>query len=509
MRSRALIGLLTALAVSASGLMISAPAQAASLTAAGLSVAAETDVMAAAPSRLSSASVASSTIAPLPRGTLRLAGADRYSTAIQVAKQYSAGVPAVFVATGSNFPDALSAAAAASLVGGPLLLTPTTSLPRAVADEIRRLQPERIFVIGGTGAVSNAVLRALKGIAPATRLGADDRYSTGLKIVSTAFTAADTAFIATGRSFPDALAATGAAGAMGSPVILVDGALSAVSQSTIRELDRLGVQNVQIAGGTGAVSTGIERQLRQRYDVTRYGGGDRYTTAALINDAFFSAGSTDTMFLATGTNFPDALAGAALAGRLGAPLYVTSAACVPDSVRNSIASLGAAKRVVMGGTSVVSDAAVKNTGCLASAAPTIAGSAKVASTLTARPGAWTAGTSFSYQWLANGAVISGATGASFTIANAQAGKRISVKVTGSRSGYTTVSRVSAATANVAYPSQTTPSGWNCPDWAPIKGNASSMIYHVKGGQFYDRTNPEECFATEKAARDAGYRKSQR
>jgi hypothetical protein len=53
-----------------------------------------------------------------------------------------------------------------------------------------------------------------------------------------------------------------------------------------------------------------------------------------------------------------------------------------------------------------------------------------------------------------------------------------------------------------------PAGGDCPNEAPIKGNQSG-IYHVPGGQFYDRTNAEECFASESAAQDAGYRKSQR
>lgn len=62
------------------------------------------------------------------------------------------------------------------------------------------------------------------------------------------------------------------------------------------------------------------------------------------------------------------------------------------------------------------------------------------------------------------------------------------------------------------PRSVAPSGTNCPSSHPIKGNHSSSgeyIYHVRGGQFYDRTNPEECFATESDARAAGYRKSQR
>ncbi len=442
-------------------------------------------------------------------GVTRLAGDDRYATAIQVSRQYAPNVPAVFVATGTNFPDALSAAAAASLIGGPLLLTPSATLPAAVANEINRLRPAKIYVLSGTGAVSAQTFNALRSIAPTTRLGKADRYTTGLHIVDSLFRTADTAFIATGRSFPDALAATGAAGAIGAPVILVDGARSSVPSAVVKSLQRLGVSKVVIAGGPGAVSSGIQNQLARAYSVTRSGGSDRYETAALVNSRFFPAGASDTAFLATGLNFPDALAGAALAGTVGAPLFVTAPTCVPASVRPTIAGFRASKTLVLGGTSVVSNAAAKNTGCLASAVPTVSGTTKVHNTLTARPGAWTAGTSYTYQWYASGAAIAGATGTSLKLGTAQAGKKISVKVTGRKSGYTTVTRTSAATAKIGYPASTTPTSKTCPSWARIKGNASSMIYHVPGGQYYDRTVPEECFSTEAAARAAGYRASKR
>ncbi|MFC8302977.1 hypothetical protein ACFUCV_04740 [Specibacter sp. NPDC057265] len=51
------------------------------------------------------------------------------------------------------------------------------------------------------------------------------------------------------------------------------------------------------------------------------------------------------------------------------------------------------------------------------------------------------------------------------------------------------------------------SKWNCPSWAPIKGNAPSKIYHLKNQRFYAKTTPEICFSTEAAAKQAGYRKS--
>src|SRR5690606_17619305 len=140
--------------------------------------------------------------------------------------------------------------------------------------------------------------------------------ATGLQIVREAFGTATTAFLATGRNFPDALAATGAAGALSAPLILVDGLRPTVSAEVMQELVRLGVTDVVLTGSASVLSSGIEAQLRAQFSVTRLGGADRYATAALINDEHFGLAPPDTMFLATGGNFPDALAGAALAGLL-------------------------------------------------------------------------------------------------------------------------------------------------------------------------------------------------
>lgn len=152
-----------------------------------------------------------------------------------------------------------------------------------------------------------------------------------------------------------------------------------------------------------------------------------------------------------------------------------------------------------------------------SSTPKITGSATAGKTLSASVGTWTSSTSFSYQWRANGTSIKGATSRTYKVASAHTGKRISVVVTGRKSGHTTLTRTSASTATVqkAAPAKRptsvkhTSSSWNCPKDYPIKGNASSRIYHMPSGQYYDRTNPEYCFATESAARSAGYRASQR
>jgi hypothetical protein len=140
--------------------------------------------------------------------------------------------------------------------------------------------------------------------------------------------------------------------------------------------------------------------------------------------------------------------------------------------------------------------------------PKISGSTTVGSTLTVNRGTWTSGVRISYQWYRNGAAVAGATGSSYRLGAGDVGRSLSVRVTGVKSGYASETRMSAATARVAYPTRTWPiSAWDCPAWAPIKGNANSGIYHVPGGRYYSRTKPEECFATEAAAQAAGYRRS--
>lgn len=142
------------------------------------------------------------------------------------------------------------------------------------------------------------------------------------------------------------------------------------------------------------------------------------------------------------------------------------------------------------------------------ASPTVSGTRQVTKTLTAKTGTWTTGTTFTYRWYANGKAISKATNRTLKLGATQAGKSITVTVTGRKSGYTTVSKKSPATAKIGYPSRTARASlWNCPSWAPIKGNADSGIYHMPGQRFYTRTQPEECFRTETAARNAGYRRS--
>lgn len=289
----------------------------------------------------------------------RISGADRFATSAQVANEFppfADGEGVVYVANGFNYPDALSAAPAAAFRGAPLLLTQRDTLPSSVPAQIVRLSPELIVIAGGTGVVSTAVEAQLRSLAPQVeRHAGADRYVTSRELTSQAFgdAGATTVFLATGRSFPDALAASAAAGRFDAPVILVDGTLNTVPLATRQLLDSLGAEQIYIAGGTGVVKDAIRTSLiAQGYAVTRLAGADRYATSVAIND--FTFAQAPTVFLAVGTGCVDALGGAALAGRAGAPLFVVPPTCVPASVLAQLDTLNVAEVRLLGGPGALS-----------------------------------------------------------------------------------------------------------------------------------------------------------
>lgn len=307
---------------------------------------------------------------PIP--TTRLSGSDRYATAIAVSSEFDPfdAVPGtyVYIASGENYPDALSAAPAAAKRGAPLLLTRPTTLPAAVAAEIARLDPENIIVAGGAGAVSPAVFTALQGLienpANVVRLGGATRYETSRLLVEDAFDNALSAFVATGRNFPDALAAGAAAASVFGPVILVDGLDSEAEPETRALIDDLGVETLYIAGGTGVVSTGLVADLATipgLVSVERLGGADRYETSLEINREVFSTAVT--AYLATGEGFADALAGAALAGSQFAPLYTVRRTCIPDGVHTHFRTIEVDELTLLGGTGVLTAAVANRARC--------------------------------------------------------------------------------------------------------------------------------------------------
>ncbi|HEX7195201.1 MAG TPA: cell wall-binding repeat-containing protein, partial [Candidatus Limnocylindria bacterium] len=198
-----------------------------------------------------------------PGGASRLYGADRYATAAAISRAtFSRGVPVVYVATGVDYPDALAGVPAAGVQRGPILLVRPTALPGVTATELGRLKPQRIVILGGTGAVSTTVASQLQAYtaSPIQRRSGADRYATAVAISRATFApGVPQVFIATGRNYPDGLTGGPAAALRGGPLLLVPG--TSLPSAVSAELLRLDPRRVTILGGPGAVSDDVRARI--------------------------------------------------------------------------------------------------------------------------------------------------------------------------------------------------------------------------------------------------------
>jgi putative cell wall-binding protein len=290
----------------------------------------------------------------------QLAGPTRYETGVALSKaNYPNGLGddgAVILATGANYPDALAAAPLAGKLDAPILLVPPEGLGGAVAGELTRLysgaSSARIFVMGGTGAVPEAVVDEAKAVlrgatnnsigsgdVAVTRYAGSDRFATAARIAAAVGapsdgTFADTAFIVSGENYPDALAVSPLAAKAGVPILPVQA--GAVPTAIKSALDDLGIEHSVIVGGTGVVGPGVESWLEggghrkagvavNTADVdTRLAGPERYSTGLEVLDFSTGIGGLDerALYVATGANWPDALAVGPLAAAMGNPLLL-------------------------------------------------------------------------------------------------------------------------------------------------------------------------------------------
>lgn len=285
----------------------------------------------------------------------RLAGPDRWGTAAAVSRAtFAPGVPVAFVATGRDYPDAIAAGPAAAVDHGPVLLVDRDSVPSATGDELNRLQPGAIDVLGGPTVVSDAVVAALHAYTsgPVNRIYGNDRYDTAAAVSQATFAAGvPVAYIATGGDFADALAGGPAAGHLGGPLLLV--ARDVLPQATADELRRVTPARIVVLGGPSAVSDAVEAQLHAYAgNVSRAQGPSRFDTPIAVSSATFGPG-VPAVYLAIAYNFPDALAGGPAAALTPGPLLLVKANCIPGTVNREIDRLAPGRVVVLGGTAVV------------------------------------------------------------------------------------------------------------------------------------------------------------
>ncbi|TKC16979.1 cell wall-binding repeat-containing protein [Robertmurraya kyonggiensis] len=188
--------------------------------------------------------------------TERLAGNNRYETAVEISKEYAPNSDTAIITYGKNFPDSLSVASYAAENGIPIFLTDTSYLPDVTKEAIKKVK--RTIVIGGELAISNNVFAELPN---PTRISGDNRYHTSSNIVSSLYqTTNGQAVIATGTNFADALTGSVLAAKMNSPILLVQNneIPAAISNLLMQKQE---MKTFYILGGTTAVSQKVKSYL--------------------------------------------------------------------------------------------------------------------------------------------------------------------------------------------------------------------------------------------------------
>ncbi len=267
----------------------------------------------------------------------RIYGNTRYDTAVKVSQTaFPGNAPAVVIASGEDYADALTGSALAGAVDGALLLTASDSLPTATRSELVQLAPTTVYIMGGTAAVAMQVEEAIENALPdaaVERVQGSDRYQTARKAadIVASLGGAEKVIVASGTGWADAAAASALAYAKAYPILLTRKDSLDGHASRFLAAEKPGT--TVLVGGTAVLSTVVEDAVAEASGglVERDGGYDRYQTAAKVaerclNKEGFSA---DALYIATGASYADALSGGTLAGAQGRPLLLTQTDTCP------------------------------------------------------------------------------------------------------------------------------------------------------------------------------------
>jgi putative cell wall-binding protein len=310
----------------------------------------------------------------------RMAGADRFATSVEISRQTPFAGDVVYLASGLSFPDALAAGPVAAAEGGHLLLTRPDAVEAVVMSRIAELAPSEIVLVGSAATVRESVRTQLAAAFPGTditRIGGTDRVSTSLLLLERLAEVGPVSeiWVVSGFNFPDALVAASVAGATGGAVVLDWHGADAASARGWAERVQPYVDGmpVSIAGGTPSVSAADEALLSElgAVDIVRFAGSDRYDTARRINAAYPPEWGVRSMLLATGENFPDALAGAVHSAATGIPLYLSPGLChatITPAIAAEADRFGFGATVGLGSAASISDLALSLGECPAPSA---------------------------------------------------------------------------------------------------------------------------------------------
>jgi putative cell wall-binding protein len=293
---------------------------------------------------------------PKPDGVERVSGADRVATAVEASRRGFTLAPTVVLADSRSFPDALAAAPLAARVGGPLLLVGPRVTP-IVFEELQRLGAQDAIVVGAIGAVPLIVSEELaRAGLRVRRIAGESRFDTAALIAREVGGDDGRAIVTSGLSFADALSVAPYAAAHRLPILLTGP--DTVHPDTADALRALDITETIVVGGSAVVSAAAMESLPSP---TRVAGEDRYATSRAVAELWAANGAGfEVVGVATGRDYPDALAAGPVAGLFRGPLLLVDG--LEPGVANETYDLIADRAddidgiYVFGGSAVMTDA---------------------------------------------------------------------------------------------------------------------------------------------------------
>jgi len=277
----------------------------------------------------------------------RIAGNDRFQTAIEVSKKGWTSANTVVLSYYNGYADALTATPLAFKENAPILLTEANKLTSTTKLEIQRLKAKNIIIVGGEGVISKAVVNELVSMnLSVQRVGGIDRFDTSLQIAKR-LGSKDTAIVANGLNYPDALAIGSYAAQNGFPILLVD--KDNIPAKTSEALKVKNITKTVVIGGPGVVGSVVYSKLPSP---KRIYGNDRFGTATAIVTTLNLP--TERVYISNGMGYADALTGTVLAAKEKATLLLTYQTELPDTTYQIIKDRNITNYTVLGGTGVVS-----------------------------------------------------------------------------------------------------------------------------------------------------------
>jgi putative cell wall-binding protein len=301
----------------------------------------------------------------------RLAGETRYEAMESIVRAGWTQSDTAIIAKGTAFPDALAASALAGIYGAPIMLTEPNELFAGTEQMLGDLGVKKVIICGGTASVTEQVMEKIRSLVPdTTRIAGADRFEAALNIYRQGSgNWGSTAIITDGGNYPDALSASAFAFAEKAPVFLSDkkdGLTAGAIAELKAALNSGALTRLLICGGPASVPDSVKLQLgyptTDTSVFTRLGGADRFQASAAIADYAVSNSASlnyHGIAIATGGNFPDALAGGAFAGRQGSVVLLAQDNAggrygLENIVRVRNREIGTG--FVLGGTASVSEA---------------------------------------------------------------------------------------------------------------------------------------------------------